>query len=218
VNFATVQGRANILSRGEAGFEDGTLNYLGIPAVAVGLRHLQSIGIDTINTRVRCLTHWLLQRLVALQHSNGRPMVRIYGPVTTSERGGTVTMNFYDPEGHLIDYRRVEELAGLQRISLRTGCFCNPGPGEIAEGLTEADIRAALEADPEMNLSRFLQFMTHRGGKSAGAIRVSLGIVSNFADAHRFMQFAESLRDQTRLTIGAVTVDVESTHAIRDGS
>src|SRR4051794_14555615 len=30
VNFATVQGRAHILSAGEAGFEDGTLNYLSI--------------------------------------------------------------------------------------------------------------------------------------------------------------------------------------------
>ena len=55
-------------------------------------------------------------------------------------------MNFYDPEGHLLDYRRVEELAGAQGISLRTGCFCNPGAGETAEGLTEADVRAALEA------------------------------------------------------------------------
>jgi molybdenum cofactor sulfurtransferase len=218
VNFATVQGRAHILSPREAGFEDGTLNYLGIPAVDVGLRHLQSIGIDTINARVRCLTQWLLQRLVALQHSNGRLMARIYGPVTTSGRGGTVTMNFYDPEGHLLDYRRVEELAGLERISLRTGCFCNPGPGETAEGLTEADIRAALEADSEMNLPRFLQFMTHRGGKSVGAIRVSLGIVSNFADVYRFMQFVESLRDQTRMTIGEVTFDTESSHVIRDGS
>jgi molybdenum cofactor sulfurtransferase len=218
VDFATVQARANILSRGEAGFEDGTLNYLGIPAVTLGLRHLQSIGIETINTRVRCLTQWLLQRLNDLRHSNGRPMARIYGPVTTSDRGGTVAMNFYDPEGHLLDYRRVEALAGLQRISLRTGCFCNPGPGEIAEGLTEADILAALEADSEMNLSRFLQFMTHRGGKTAGAIRVSLGIASNFSDVDRFMQFAETLRDQTRVTIGEVTLDTESSHPIRDGS
>src|SRR5262249_28231972 len=55
VNFATVQARAYILSPREAGFEDGTLNYLGIPAVRIGLNHLESIGIDTINTRVRCL-------------------------------------------------------------------------------------------------------------------------------------------------------------------
>ena len=218
VNFATVQGRAHILSPREAGFEDGTLNYLGIPAVEVGLRHLESIGIDTIETRVRCLTAWLLNRLMTLKHSNGRLMARIYGPVTTASRGGTVTMNFYDPEGHLLDYRRVEELAGLHGISLRTGCFCNPGAGETAEGLTEADVRAALEADADMNLPRFLQVVTHLSGKSAGAIRVSLGIVSNFADVYRFMQFAETLRDQTRLTIGDVTFDIESCRVIRDGS
>ena len=69
-----------------------------------------------------------------------------------------------------------------------------------------------------MNLPRFLQAVTHRSGKSAGAIRVSLGLVSNFADVYRFMQFAESLRDQTRLTIGDVTFDIESCRVIRDGS
>jgi len=45
-----------------------------------------------------------------------------------------------------------------------------------------------------------------------------LGIVSNFADVYRFMQFAETLRDQTRLTIGDVTFDIESCRVIRDGS
>ena len=69
-----------------------------------------------------------------------------------------------------------------------------------------------------MNLPRFLQVVTHLSGKSAGAIRVSLGLVSNFADVYRFMQFAETLRDQTRLTIGDVTFDIESCRVIRDGS
>lgn len=218
VNFATVQGRRHILAPGEAGFEDGTLNYQAIPAVEIGIEHLQSIGIDTIATRVRCLTAWLLKHLLELRHDSGRHMVRIYGPTDVRMRGGTITMNFYDPEGHLLDYRRVEELAGLQGISLRTGCFCNPGAGETAEGLTEDDVLAALEEGGSMNLPRFLQFMTHRGGKSAGAIRASLGIASNFADAYRFLQFAAGLRNQTRLTIGAVTFDIESCRVIRDGS
>jgi len=118
VNFATVGGRRHILSPGEAGFEDGTLNYLSIAAVEIGLRHLAAAGIDAIHARVECLTSWLLDRLVAMRHSNGRPMVRIYGPLTTTMRGGIVTMNFYDPEGHLLDYRRVEELAGQQGQTL----------------------------------------------------------------------------------------------------
>jgi selenocysteine lyase/cysteine desulfurase len=218
VNFASVEGRRHLLAPGEAGFEDGTLNYLAIPAVEIGLRHLASVGIDTIQTRVRCLTEWLLTQLLALRHANGRPMVRIYGPVTTAARGGMVTMNFYDPEGHLLDYRRVEELAGRERISLRTGCFCNPGAGEAAEGLTAEDVAAALQETPDMTMPRFLQFITHRGGKSAGAIRVSMGIASNFADVERFVRFAAGLRDQTRIAMGEVTFDIESCRVIRDGS
>jgi selenocysteine lyase/cysteine desulfurase len=218
VNFATVHGRAHILAPREAGFEDGTLNYLAIPAVEIGLRHLETIGIETIQTRVRCLTGWLLERLVALRHSSGRPMARIYGPLTTAMRGGIVTMNFYDPDGHLLDYRRVEELAAGEGISLRTGCFCNPGAGETAEGITDDDVAAALDASSDLTLPRFLQVITHRGGKSAGAIRVSFGLASNLRDAQRFLAFAGSLRDQTRLTMGDVTFDIESCRVIRDGS
>jgi selenocysteine lyase/cysteine desulfurase len=218
VNFATVQARAHILSPKEAGFEDGTLNYLGIPAVEIGLQHLEAVGLELVQTRIRALTGWLLRELAALQHGNGRHMVRLYGPLTTDARGGTVTMNFYDPDGHLLDYRRVEALAGAQQISLRTGCFCNPGAVEMAEGLTEADIRLAMETVPDLNLGRFLDVVTRNGGKSVGAIRVSLGIVSNFADVHRFVEFAATLRDQTRMTIGEVTFDVDLERAIRDGA
>jgi len=218
VNFATVQGRAHILSPGEAGFEDGTLNYLSIPAIEIGLRHIERIGIDTIRTRVQALGGWLLQKLLDLRHANGRHMVRIYGPATMTDRGGTLTMNFYDPDGHLVDYRRVEELASERHISLRTGCFCNPGAGEAAEQLTEADMRAAMDAGVDMNLAKFVQLMQTRGGKAAGAIRVSFGLVSNIDDAARFLAFAEDLRDQTRLTLGDVRFDIESCRVIRDGS
>ncbi len=218
VNFATVQGRMHVLSKGEAGFEDGTLNYLGIPAVEIGLRHLQSVGIETIQTRVNCLTDWLITQLLAFRHSNARPMVRLYGPANMAMRGGTVTINLYDPNGHLVDYRRIEELAGEAHISLRTGCFCNPGAGEAAEDLNEDDMRAGIaQVGGEINLLRFSQAMQERGGKSAGAIRVSIGIASNFSDIERFLAFVAGFRDQTALTIGSVSFDIESCRIVRDG-
>jgi selenocysteine lyase/cysteine desulfurase len=218
VNFASVQGQAHVLSPNEAAFEDGTLNYLSIPAVEIGLLHLESIGIETIAERVRCLTGWLLEELLALRHTNGRAMVRIYGPASLQARGGTVTLNLYDPHGHLLDYRRVEELAGAENISLRTGCFCNPGAGEIAEGLTEEDMRAAFNLGAEISLPSFLRLLQDRGRKSAGAIRASIGIASNFADVWRFVRFIAGFRDQTRLTIGDVSFDIDSCRIIRDGS
>ena len=218
VNFASVQAQAHVLARGEAALEDGTLNYLSIPAVEIGLRHIESIGMDVIGERIRCLTGWMLEELLAIRHSNGHPLVRIYGPATTEARGGTVTLNLYDPAGHLLDYRRVEELAGQQGISLRTGCFCNPGAGEAAEGLTEEDMLAALSLGTDVNLFSFLRLMQDRGHKSAGAIRASVGLASNFADVWRFVKFVEGFRDQARLSIGQVTFDIDSCRVIRDGS
>jgi molybdenum cofactor sulfurtransferase len=218
VDFATVQGRLHKLSHGEAGFEDGTLNYLSIPAVEIGLGHLQRVGIELIQTRVNCLTGWLMAQLLVLRHANGRPVIRLYGPATMAERGGTVTLNIYDPEGRLVDYRRIEELAAQRAISLRTGCFCNPGAGEAAEGLTEDELRAGVaEFGEGINLQRFLHFLQGRGGKSAGAIRVSLGIASNYADVERFLDFAAGMRDQTALSIGGVSFDIESCRVVRDG-
>jgi len=218
VDFATVQGQIHRLASNEAGFEDGTLNYLAIPAVEIGLRYLQAIGIETIGERVRCLTGWLLDELMALRHSNGRAMVRIYGPATTEARGGTVTLNLYDPHGHLLDYRRIEELAGEAGISLRTGCFCNPGTGEIAEGLTEEDMQAGSAMGADVNLSSFTRLLQDRGNKSAGSIRASVGVATNFADVWRFLRFLASFRDQTRLTTGNATFDIDSCRFIRDGS
>ena len=218
VNFASVHAQAHVLAAREAGFEDGTLDYLNIPAVEIGLDHLETVGLESIRTRVHCLTGWILRQLFELTHANGRHMVRIYGPATLEARGATVTFNLYDPDGHLLDYRRVEELATAERISLRTGCFCNPGAGETAEGVTDEDVEIAMAGGGEMTMPRFLEVVEHRGGRSVGAIRVSLGIASNFADAWRFVEFVTGFRDQTRLTIGEVTFDIESCRVIRDGS
>ena len=218
VNFASVQGNGHYLAPNEAAFEDGTVNYLDIPAIKTGLQHLEKVGIKTIGKRVHCLTGWLLDNLLSLQHSNGKPMVRIYGPADTEMRGGTVALNFYGPDKRLLDYRRIEELANKEGISLRTGCFCNPGAGEIAEGLTTEDMMAGLNNGPDLSLPHFVQVIQHRGNKSAGAIRISVGLATNFADVYRFMHFAAGFRDKTNMNIGEVTFDIQSCRVIRDGS
>ncbi len=71
----------------ESAFEDGTLNFLSIPDVIFGLDWVAGIGMHIIATRVRCLTGWFLDRLGRLVHSDGSPMVRIYGPTNTRARG-----------------------------------------------------------------------------------------------------------------------------------
>jgi len=218
VNFASVQGNNYSLAPNEAAFEDGTINYLNIPAIKTGLQHLESVGMGTIGNRIQCLTSWLLENLMSLIHSNGKPMVRIYGPTENEMRGGTISMNFYGPDERLMDYRRIEELANDERISLRTGCFCNPGTGEIAEGLTADDMVEGFKGGPNLNLPQFVQIIQHRGNKSAGAIRISIGLATNFTDVYRFMNFAAVFRDKTNLNIGKVSFDIRSCRIIRDGS
>ena len=42
------------MAEGSAAFEDSTVNYLSIPAVEIGLRHLESTGMGKIHLRGKC--------------------------------------------------------------------------------------------------------------------------------------------------------------------
>ena len=144
ITVASVQGDKYYLAEAPAAFEDGTLDYLNIPAVEIGLKHIQSIGYEIIHERVRCLTGWLLDNLSAMKHTSGVPLVRVYGPLDTIKRGGAVTANFFNKDGGPFDHRFIEAKANQSAISLRTGCFCNPGAGEIALGISRLELAASF--------------------------------------------------------------------------
>jgi molybdenum cofactor sulfurtransferase len=193
ITVASVQGDKYYLAEAPAAFEDGTLDYLNIPAVEIGLKHIQSIGLATIHERVRTLTGWLLDNLSEMKHSSGLPLVRIYGPLTMVKRGGAVSANFYNKDGVAIDHRFIEQAANQHNISLRTGCFCNPGAGEIALGISQPELAACFTQpghDQRLSLDDFRLCID---GKSSGAVRVSVGLVSNFEDVQVFLKFAQGL-------------------------
>jgi molybdenum cofactor sulfurtransferase len=197
ITVASVRGDRYVLAPGEAAFEDGTPNYLAIPAVEIGLRHLMAVGIETIHDRVQSLTGWILARLLAMNHRTGVPLIRVYGPAGTDRRGATIAMNFFDPQGRFIDHRTVEAVAGRANISLRTGCFCNPGAGETALELSRTDLVGCFNrVGGRMTMDDFRRCID---GRSTGAVRISLGLASNFADAYRFVQFAETFLDSAVL-------------------
>src|SRR5580693_2803840 len=119
---ASVLGGWHRLAADETAFEDGTVNFLGIPDVAAGLAWIGDIGIDLIHRRVGYLTGWLLGCLAGLKHGNGAPMVRLYGPPDGEARGGTVAFNFLDARGAVVDEREVvrEGWREFGRRDLRT--------------------------------------------------------------------------------------------------
>jgi selenocysteine lyase/cysteine desulfurase len=163
-------------TEGFAAFEDGTVNYLGLPAIEIGLDHVESIGIDTIHERVACLGAWLLEQLQALRHGDGRPAVEIYGPKSWTGRGGTIAFNFLHPSGRWVDERYVDLVAERHMVSVRTGCSCNPGSGELAFSI-DRDTLIGGEFDAALILDEYIRAT---GLPSGGAVRASLGLASNF--------------------------------------
>lgn len=177
---------------GEA-FGDGTLNFLDIPDVSVGIKWIQGIGLSTIRERIRCLTGWFLEQLQGMQHSNGSPLARLYGPRTTHARGGTISFNLLDDEGAIFDERIVSQEASAHRFSIRTGCFCNPGAGEAAFEIDQDLLRRTTRA----NFKTIDEHLLVLGLESGGAIRVSLGLASTFRDVDKFLGFVmRSYRDR----------------------
>ncbi|MDH3254479.1 MAG: aminotransferase class V-fold PLP-dependent enzyme [Acidobacteriota bacterium] len=189
IEVASVQADRYYMAAGAAAFEDGTLDYSNIPAVEDGLDFIDSVGMDVIHDRVQLLAGWMIEQLLELEYPNGSPLIRLYGPRSTERRGATLALNFCDRDGAIIDQEVVERLASERRISLRTGCFCNPGAGEVALGLSASEITSCFSAAPErMSYEDFRNCI--RGG--SGAVRVSVGLPSTFADVYAFVDFAKS--------------------------
>lgn len=206
ITFSSVQGEGFYLTPGESGFEDGTINYLTLPAIEIGLKHVEAVGIDTIHSRVMALTGWLIDALNSLRHSNGVKMVEVYGPNHTTMRGGTVAFNVFDVHGERLNCSAVEAQANKLYISLRAGCHCNPGARETALEFSEAEMKAVFDGKNEVSFEEFLQRTI---GKTDGVVRASLGIASTFADVFYLVQFVRKFADKTAAEF---TVSPHGTH------
>ncbi|KAI0774857.1 PLP-dependent transferase [Trametes elegans] len=177
-------------------FEDGTINYLNLPAITDGLRFL-SAYLPFLPLRLSSLTRHLITSLSELRHdSTGTPVARVLSrrPTKTvravgeqSDTGSVLALLFLSPSGEMLPNSFVEYAASRQNISLRTGCMCNPGGAASLLGLRDA--MAALPCDA--TLRAFEQHM----GRELGVVRISLGLASDFRDVWRVVQFARLLAD-----------------------
>jgi selenocysteine lyase/cysteine desulfurase len=154
---------------------------------------LEGIRMDRLGAHVAALTRILLHALWELRHPCGAPMVAIHGPAGMRERGGTVAINLLRPDGSIVDYRVVEARAREAGISVRGGCFCNPGAAEHAFGFApEASARCFGAAAAEgFDLDRLRACMA---GRPVGAIRISLGMASAESDVTRLIELLTGFR------------------------
>jgi selenocysteine lyase/cysteine desulfurase len=182
----------HVLRSGDVAFEDGTQNFLAVAAVPAGLALLDDIGMDAIAAHVARLTDRLIRQLSCLRHPARGPRIRLYGPTSMEDRGATIAFNVLDPHGHVIPHEHVVHAAAAQHISLRGGCFCNPGAAEAALGFAPQRVQQCLDAmGNDFSLAALAACMD---GAPMGAVRASLGIASNDDDVDRLIQFLERMR------------------------
>jgi selenocysteine lyase/cysteine desulfurase len=167
-------------------FEDGTLNFLGIAALPRGLDFLRSVGMGAVEEHVRRLTERLIGMLSDLRYDDGTSAAVLYGPRTTTERGGTVPFNLLDQAGRVLPYELVVTAAAEAGISMRGGSFCNPGAGERALGLGLDEAFGCMPDGPAVDAGDAHQAKPVR---VSGALRISVGVPTVSGDLDRLESF-----------------------------
>jgi selenocysteine lyase/cysteine desulfurase len=187
VSYASVTMPEFFLVENQERFEEGTINYLSIPAVKIGLEWIQELSMPVIQKRLSNLTDYLIKELKALKHRNGKSLIHIFGPETNEKRGSTIILNFFDQDEQKMEVTEIEEKANSNKISIRIGCFCNPGIDEITNCITSAELSSFYSSRTDHHYDKI-----HFLGRMRGAIRISLGLMTNYADCENYLQFCKS--------------------------
>jgi selenocysteine lyase/cysteine desulfurase len=186
LEYASVQNDRYLLrSASDGAFEDGTPAFLSIAALEEGFRLLEEVCMRRLNAHVMRLTAYMLDGLRSLRHPNGSPLATIYGPTSMRDRGPTVAFNVLDRTGQAIPFSSVEARARDEGVSLRGGCFCNPGASESAFGFRAEVMTRCLDQIPGdvFSIDRLAECLGPE--TPVGAIRASIGLPSNVADVER---------------------------------
>ncbi|HEY1952755.1 MAG TPA: aminotransferase class V-fold PLP-dependent enzyme [Gemmatimonadaceae bacterium] len=203
LEYASVQNDRHLLRPvGDGAFEDGTPAFLSIAALEGGFTLLDEVCIRRLNTHVMRLTAYLLDGLRGLKHPNGAPLVTIYGPPTTQDRGGTIAFNVVDRTGRAVPFSSVEARASGEGVSLRGGCFCNPGASEAAFGFRAEETGRCLDqlSKTGFSVERFAECLGP--DIPVGAVRASIGIPTNEADIDRALSVLASYSSDARQARG----------------
>ena len=194
--------KSNISER----FEDGTLNYHGVIGLVHGFNCLRSFGsMLDMSRHIKHLTSRCFVEMSGLVHRRTRiPLCKFYGhyyDCLEGTVGSVIAFNLVDSHGFPIGYSRVEKLATLANIQMRTGCFCNPGACQTFLGISPEEVdhnyrNANKVCGDDNDLAEIAN--AHHGipnktdskiVKPLGAVRVSFGYMSNIYDVVSFINF-----------------------------
>lgn len=184
VDFVSVAHDRHQLTRGHAGFEDGTPNFLSAGAILDGFDFISKHDAERLRERLRELASFFITQVQALTYPDGSPLVRIYGPTNMAQRGGTVAFNILRPNGETLPYWLVEHAARDAGVAIRGGCFCNPGAAERAFDFARHDVAGCLDAlGGGFTIPKLQQLLGPAA--TVGALRLSIGTPTVKGDIER---------------------------------
>ncbi len=178
VEFVSVQNRLVRPKVNEEAFEDGTPNFLAMPAVCDGIEWLTNLGLYDVQRHVASLTLLFLEGLESL----GRRAM-IYGPRSNIDRGGTVAFNMIR-NNTVVPFEILEAAARKKGIALRGGCFCNPGAAEAAFAIPAVRAKACVHG-VKFKAAEFRKCLNG----VVGCLRASFGVANNRDDVDRLLLF-----------------------------
>ena len=168
-------------------FEDAAVPFQMNLAVRYGLRLLQDIGMDNVQSHVWNLTRALYKGLKGLTHSTGHPAAEIYGNHESGNseiQGGIVAFNLKRANGSYVGYSEVVKEASEAMFHLRGGCHCNPGACFASMRITEDKVKAYYAQKTTCGDNNDIV-----DGVPLGSVRASLGWASTEADVTSFLQW-----------------------------
>lgn len=198
--------------------EDGTVNFLDIAALPHGFGMISQLGgIRAVQSHVEALRAWTHDSMITLRHSNGQPMVALFGkhhlPEAAKVQGGIFNFALLKPDGSLFSYKGFEVAAAEAGLHVRTGSECNPGACYAYLGVEEDEVAAlagtkeGCHDDVEYASVRRLEVPSMHGAWESidsadgrrvrlvdvplGSVRASLGWFSTFEDCYALVRFIE---------------------------
>jgi len=148
VALATSHNNFHVLKcRPTERLEDGTVAFLDIISLKHGFEAIERCGgIKKIQEHVQCLTEWLYDKLTSLKHSNGRPLVKIFGKHGRSDssqvQGCILNFELLGSNGKVLSYKTFEKEAADAGFHVRTGIECNPGAAYNYIGIQESEVES----------------------------------------------------------------------------
>ena len=101
--------------------------------------------------------------------------------------GGTVILNFFDKDKNKIPFDLIDRQANERNISIRSGCFCNPGIDEINNCITSDELVKYFSGRNDGDYEDMVQALN----KMRGATRVSVGLANTQQDMDAFIAYCK---------------------------